>query len=172
MVVVGSSGSGKTTLAGRLAAHLDADHVQLDAIYHQPNWTPLTDDEFRSRVTERTAAPRWVVDGNYAVVADIVQPPADTIVWIDLDRSVAMRRLVQRTFTRMVTKRELYNGNTERWRNLLRRDADNILYDMWTRHGATRAKYEGRSADGTWSHAEVIRLRTPAELDAFTARHS
>ncbi|HEY3484015.1 MAG TPA: hypothetical protein VGK49_01470 [Ilumatobacteraceae bacterium] len=33
-------------------------------------------------------------------------------------------------------------------------------------------KYERRIPDGTWSHAEVIRLRTPADLDAFTARHA
>ena len=173
VVVVGGSGSGKTTLAARLAEHLGADHVQLDAIYHQPNWTPLPNDEFRDRVTERIAAARWVVDGNYSIVADIVQPAADTIVWIDLPRGVSMRRLVRRTLTRMATNSELYNGNTEQWRSLLRRDPEhNILIDAWQRHAANREKYEHRMIDGTWSHAEVIRLRTPADLDAFTARHA
>jgi ABC-type dipeptide/oligopeptide/nickel transport system ATPase component len=50
--VVGNSGSGKTTVAKALAARLGVPHVELDAIFHQPNWTPLPADEFRRRVAD------------------------------------------------------------------------------------------------------------------------
>jgi adenylate kinase family enzyme len=72
VVVVGCSGSGKTTLARRLAATLGSPHIELDSIYHQAGWTPLDDANFRARVQEATEPARWVVDGNYSVVQDIV----------------------------------------------------------------------------------------------------
>jgi adenylate kinase family enzyme len=51
IVVVGSSGSGKTTLARALAGELGLAHVELDAIFHQPGWEPLADDEFVASAT-------------------------------------------------------------------------------------------------------------------------
>ena len=86
--VVGSSGSGKSTVAARLAEQLGVPHTELDAINHQPNWTPLPHEEFRRRVTEITAGAQWVVDGNYSTVRDIVWDRADTVVWLDLPRGL------------------------------------------------------------------------------------
>src|SRR6185437_6621009 len=54
VVVVGCSGAGKTTLARTLATLLDAPHVELDSIFHQPGWIPLGDEEFRATVTNAT----------------------------------------------------------------------------------------------------------------------
>ena len=68
MSVVGCSGSGKTTLARALARELGSPYVELDAIFHQPGWTELSDDEFQARVDEATTSDTWVVDGNYSVV--------------------------------------------------------------------------------------------------------
>jgi len=36
--VVGCSGAGKTTLSRQLAQQLGYRHVELDALYHQPDW--------------------------------------------------------------------------------------------------------------------------------------
>ena len=49
--VVGVSGSGKTTTARALARRLGVPHIELDAIYHQADWTPRTRDDFRAEVT-------------------------------------------------------------------------------------------------------------------------
>ncbi len=56
---------------------LGSPHVELDSIYHQPDWTPLGEEEFRARVTEATESPHWVVDGNYSVVQEVVWQKAD-----------------------------------------------------------------------------------------------
>ena len=69
---MGCSGSGKTTLARSLARALQAPHIELDAIFHQPAWTPIDDDTFRARVTEAIEVPAWVVDGNYSTVRQLV----------------------------------------------------------------------------------------------------
>jgi len=47
--VVGVSGSGKSTLGKELAGRLAVRYTELDAIFHQPGWTPLPDVQFRSR---------------------------------------------------------------------------------------------------------------------------
>lgn len=61
--VVGTSGAGKFTFAGGLAERLGVPIVELDAIFHQPDWTPLDDDEFTRRVAAPTGGDGWVVDG-------------------------------------------------------------------------------------------------------------
>src|SRR3954449_806769 len=50
IVVIGCSGSGKTTLAMRIAAQLDLPHVELDGLFHGPNWVPVAPEVFVSRV--------------------------------------------------------------------------------------------------------------------------
>lgn len=40
IIVIGTSGAGKTTLAGRISARLGIDHIEIDALYHGPGWTP------------------------------------------------------------------------------------------------------------------------------------
>jgi len=125
--VAGSSGSGKSTLASELAELLDAEHIELDSLYHQSDWTPLADTEFGSRVAGAITADRWVVDGNYGVVRDIVWDAADTIVWIDLPRRVVMGRLVRRTIGRVVSRKELWNGNRESFRDAITLDPDRSI---------------------------------------------
>jgi adenylate kinase family enzyme len=133
VVVQGASGSGKTTLATAIAAALGVAHLELDGLYQQANWTPLDLDEFRARVRQFAQQPRWVVDGNYRHVRDILWPLATTIVLIDLPRRVVMTRVIKRTFLRIMKREQLWNGNRESWRNALSRDPmNNIILWSWT----------------------------------------
>lgn len=169
-MVVGCTGSGKTTLAVELARVLDAVHVELDAIYHQPNWMPLDDDEFRHRVSEATAAPRWVVDGNYSVVRETVWQKADTVVWFDLPYATVMSRAIRRTVRRTVTRQELWNGNREPLSNLWSlKPETSIIAWASTRHKVYRQRYSAAEQDPRWDHLQFIRLRSQADADALVA---
>ena len=162
--MVGNSGSGKTTLAGRLAKALSVPHLELDAVFHQPDWQPLEREVFRSRVDEFTTGESWVVDGNYSAVRDIVWSRADTVVWLDFPRHRVMRQLLERTLRRMATGAELWNGNRERWQNLFRLDPEeSILAWAWTRHAAYRERYSAAQADPANAHLRFIRVRTAAD---------
>ena len=72
-------------------------------------------------MSEIVAGDGWVVDGNYSAVRDLVWDRADTVVWLDLPRLVVVRRITTRSIRRVVRREELWNGNRERWRNLVTR---------------------------------------------------
>ena len=44
------------------------------------------------------------------------------MVWLDLPGRTVRARVARRAAARVLTRRELWNGNRESWRNLLRRD--------------------------------------------------
>jgi len=50
--VVGVPGSGKSTLGPELAARLGVRYAELDAIFHQPGWTPLDGGQFNLGVAD------------------------------------------------------------------------------------------------------------------------
>jgi adenylate kinase family enzyme len=168
--VVGNSGSGKTTLAGSLAAALGAPHVELDSIYHQPGWTPLPDEEFRRRVAAVVEGKRWVVDGGYSVVREIVWRRADTVVWFDLPYATVMARTIRRTVRRTITREELWNGNREPLSNLWSlKPEKSIIAWAATRHKVYRRRYSEAERDPRWASLRFVRLRSQREADAFVA---
>lgn len=150
--VVGTSGSGKTTVGRCAAARLGVPFVELDAINHQAGWVQLPEEDLRARVGEVVAGGAWVVDGNYGAVRDLVRARATTIVWVDPPRAVVMAQVVWRTARRLATRRELWNGNRERWSNLL--DADHPVRWAWSTFARRRADYEAQ-VDERW-----VRLRS------------
>jgi adenylate kinase family enzyme len=164
--VVGNSGSGKTTVAQAIAAELSLPYLELDSVFHQPDWQPLDSEEFRRIVSEFTVAESWVVDGGYSAVSDIVWARADTVIWVDPPRYRLLRQLVPRTLRRMATGTELWNGNRERWRYLFRRE-ESVLLFAWTNHRRLRARYESAQADPENAHLTFVRLRTPEETAAL-----
>src|SRR5215208_2541577 len=100
VVVIGTTSSGKSTLASRLAARLEMDFIELDALYWEPNWQEAPLEIFRARVEKALHAERWVVAGNYHVVRDLVWTNAEVIIWLDYSLWRIFWQLTRRTFAR------------------------------------------------------------------------
>lgn len=159
--VVGVPGSGKTTFGGRLAAVLAVPIVELDAIIHQAGWNDLALAEFRSRVTEAIAGESWVVDGNYPNVLDLVWARADTVIWLDPPRRVAMRRVIARTLRRALTRQQLWNGNREPLTNFYRWDPElNIIRWTWVKYPEYAVGYRRAMDHPAHDRLRFIRLAT------------
>lgn len=169
--VIGTSGSGKTTLARRLAERLDVPHLELDALYHQPSWTSLPSDQFRSRVEEFCAGERWVVCGKYATVRPILFGRADTIVCIDHNRVRQTLRVARRTVKRLVTRQELWNGNRESARGLWPFGDPEASIVRWTWDNVPRARalFDELGADPPTPDVRIVRLRGWSDVDRFLA---
>jgi adenylate kinase family enzyme len=169
--VVGNSGSGKSTCARAISERTGLPWLQLDAVFHQPNWTPLPKPEFRAVVADAVAGDGWVIDGNYAsTVADLVVARADTVVWFDLPRHVVMRQIIARTLRRVATREELWNGNRERWRNFFSLDEEqSVIVWSWNSHHKYRTRYQALHDRLDLSEVRFVRLRSRAEADEFLA---
>ena len=147
ILVIGNSGSGKTTLASRISNLFDIPHIELDAIFHQANWSPLDDDAFRERVQTETLQTDWVVCGNYSIVRDIIWERAETIIAIDLPRWKNMWRIVRRTARRAIRREELWNNNRESLKDVFV-VPDLLQYDeVWAAAGTWNDNFGAAPAD-------------------------
>ena len=154
-------------MARALAEALGCRHLELDSVYHQPGWEPIPNEQFRARIESFMATEdRWVIDGNYTShgIAELVWPNADTIVWMDPPKSVVMSQIVRRTVPRAFLRRELWNGNTEDWRNLFSRvPEDNIVLWAWTTFDQNRERYAARLGSDEWVHLDVHRVQSRSD---------
>jgi adenylate kinase family enzyme len=166
--VVGTSGVGKSTFASSLALVLGAVFLELDSLQHQADWTPLPASEFRARVAFVADGECWVIDGNYSRVQDLVWGRADTVVWLDLPRRTVMRRIIWRTLRRVGGRVELWNGNRERWQNLLTLDKEESVFAWaWQTYASNRAWYEAAMADPAYGNLRFFRLTGPRAVRHF-----
>ncbi len=164
--VVGGSCSGKTTVSRELAALLGVPHVELDALHHGPNWDEAPAELLQERVRAAlAAAPEgWVVDGNYhGKLGSLVLEQADTVVFLDPPFPTVIRRSLWRTFSRAVTRTELWNGNRETFRNAFSR----YSIPVWVLQTHRRQRRTWPSRFAAQPHLEVVHLRSPRETRAW-----
>lgn len=163
--VIGSSGSGKTTMGHRLADRLGLPRIELDALYHGPGWTNPPLDAFRQTISDATAGERWVVDGKYASVREMIWERATLVVWLDLPRWRCTVRAVRRTTWRAIVRTELWNGNREPLSTFVARDG--VIRYMFRNHRSTRERIATSLEGARFTHVTLVRLRTPREVRAW-----
>ena len=163
LVVIGPSGSGKTRLCARLAELLQARHVEIDALWHGPNWESCGPEELRRRVSAATEGDDWISDGTYhTIIGDLVLDRAETVVWLDLPVALVMWRLVRRSWVRKRDQVELWHGNREeRWLNQIRW----LIWPAFKRAFENRRRLPAHLA--RHPQLQVHRLRSDADVEAF-----
>ncbi len=168
IVVVGTSGCGKTTFAAELARELGYTQIELDSLFWGPGWTLKPKDEFR-RLTEIAASEaRWVADGDYGSVRDILWPRATTIIWLNYDFLTVLLRALRRTISRAFTGEELWHGNRESFRQAFL-SRESIIVWVITTFKKCRAEYRASQIDRNYSHLAWIEFRRPAEAAQYLA---
>ncbi|WP_026146075.1 ATPase AAA [Nocardioides sp. Iso805N] len=164
VLVVDTSGAGKTTLAGRISARLGIEHVEIDALFHGPAWTPRP--EFLDDVRTHPAREAWVTEWQYAAARPLLLERATLVVWLDLPLWLWLSRVVRRTVQRRWRRTELWNGNVEA--SLWRSFTEGIIRWAWR----TRRKYDDLPAQlltAGRGGLPLVRLRSRAEVEAWLA---
>ncbi len=166
VAIIGTSGSGKSTLARTLAGRLGCPCVELDAIHWLPGWVEQDPDQFRAGVSEAVARPKWVIDGNYVRVRDLVWSRATTIIWLNYSFRIVFWRALWRTVARAITGETILNGNRETIRKALF-SLDGVpawvVRTYWLRKRVNSALL----ASGDFAHARILIFRHPREAQRF-----
>jgi len=167
VLVAGVTGSGKTTLAGRIARLWGLRHVEIDGLFHGPDWTPRP--EFLDDVQAFAAEDRWVTEWQYTSKGTdrILAPRADLVIWLDYPYRVVRSRLLRRTIGRSILRTKMWNGNVEKpiWRMFRGSPEESILawqiatLDKWTERMPVAA--------AAFPHLTIVRLRHPREAERW-----
>lgn len=160
IVVIGSSGSGKTTVARRIATALGIAHVELDAIHWGPNWVERPD--FAERVRELALTDRWVIEGNYRKVRELLWQRAEAIVWLNLPLRIILYRAIIRTVRRIRSGETTHGGNRETlFRALL--SPNGVPWWVLRSHRRRAREYRKMFESGAYPHLTVFEVRSDEE---------
>ncbi|MFD6699014.1 MULTISPECIES: AAA family ATPase [unclassified Microbacterium] len=167
ILIAGVTGSGKTTLARRVGAIRGLPHIEMDALFHGPDWTPRP--AFLDDVREFVRTDRWVTEWQYSSKGTdpILAPRADLMIWLDYPYRIVRTRLIWRTMSRSVRRTDLWNGNRERplWDMLRRGPEENILRWQTT----TLHKWRDRMPAIAAAHPDlpILRFAHPREAERW-----
>jgi adenylate kinase family enzyme len=163
VIVAGSSGAGKTTLARRISGCLGIPHVEIDALFHGPNWEQRP--SFVADVDSFSAGPAWVTEWQYDAVKPLLADRADTLVWLHFRRTTVMWRVMRRTVVRRLRKEVLWNGNQELPLLTFFTNKDHVIRWAWRTH----AERERQLRAGLRPGLHLVELRTQREVDRWVA---
>jgi adenylate kinase family enzyme len=169
VVVIGTSCAGKTTFARSLARVLGFPHIELDALHWLPNWTERSADEFRALIAQAISQDCWIIDGNYAVVRDLVWPRATAVIWLNYSFSLVLWHALTRTARRAWTQEELFAGNRESLRMAIF-SRDSILWWVLTTFHQRRKRYRALFDTPPSPQLQYVEFLKPSEAEHFLAR--
>ena len=172
--VVGLSGSGKSTIARRLGQVLQVEYIEMDRLFHGPNWTEPEEAEFRRNVSNAISGERWVLDGNYhSKTHDLKWERATSIVWVNTPFTRNMWQSTSRAFQRAWTKQELWpgTGNRESFRTSFFSGQSIILWAL-ANYGRIQRRYAAVRQDPAWKQICFIELKSRQDAEHFINRTS
>ena len=89
-IVIGCPGSGKTTFAEKLKEKTGLPLFHLDAVWHKPDRTHISREEYDARLAEILALDAWIIDGNYSRTVECRIAACDTVFLFDLPTKVCL----------------------------------------------------------------------------------
>ena len=96
VIVIGCPGSGKTTFARKLHRKTGLPLYYLDAIWHKPDKTHVSREEYDARLGEILALDAWIIDGNYSRTLERRMAECDTVFLFDLPVKVCLAGVISR----------------------------------------------------------------------------
>lgn len=152
-------------MARRLGEALNLPVYHLDALFWRPGWVESSRDELRRKQEQICAQDAWVIDGNYGATMDVRLAAADTVIFLDLPRTVCVFRAIKRTLLFHGKNRpDMAPGCPERFS----REYFKFLKWIWGYSVHSRPGLLAK-LEALRGRKEIVALRTPREVSAFLA---
>ncbi len=165
VLIIGAGGAGKSTLANRLGALLKLEVLHLDKLYWQAGWIEPPKAEWLKTVEELLKRDAWIMDGNYSGTLDVRFRACDTVIFLDMPRTVCLWRVLKRALMyRNRARPDMASGCNERL------TLEFVLW-IWNYPKRTRLKIV-RMLESNAEAKRVVWLRSQADVERFLAEQS
>lgn len=161
--MIGPGGAGKSTLASQLGELLNIEVLHLDKFYWHPGWIETPKDEWLVTVEELVRRDSWVMDGNYSGTLDVRYKACDTIIFLDISRTICLWRVLKRAIMyRRNSRPDMADGCPERL------TLEFILW-IWNYPRRTRPKIV-RMLESHPAEKKIVWLRSQSDVETFLSR--
>ena len=96
ILVIGSGGAGKSTFSRRLHELTGIELFHLDKLHWKPNWVEPTKDDWKKTMEDLLKNDSWIMDGNYSGTMKMRIAACDTVIFLDMPRTVCVYRILKR----------------------------------------------------------------------------
>lgn len=160
VILIGSGGAGKSTLARQLGAALQIEVIHLDALLWKPNWTLVQKEKQVEIQNELVKKEEWIIDGNYGGTIDIRLQAADTIIFLDIHRTICVYRALKRMLKyRNKTRPDMGVGCNERL---------DVHFLQWVwQYPKTKRPEIVKKLEQLSDEKQIIILQTPKQVQQF-----
>ncbi|PDY93346.1 topology modulation protein [Bacillus toyonensis] len=164
IILIGSGGSGKSTLAKQLGNKLNIKVHHLDALFWKANWEGVPREEQRKVQKNLIKEEEWIIDGNYGGTMDLRLNAADTIIFLDIHRTICVYRAFKRIVQyRNKTRPDMGAGCEERL---------DLQFFKWIWEYPNKKKPALlKRLDQLSKGKEVIILKSPNEVKRFLKKY-
>lgn len=83
VIIIGCPGAGKSIFARKLKEKTGLPLFYLDMIWHKPDGTNISRDEFDGKIKEIMKKEQWILDGNYIRTLEMRLKECDTVFLLD-----------------------------------------------------------------------------------------
>ena len=162
ILVIGPGGAGKSTFAKELGERLAIDVIHLDVHYWRPGWVETSSADWEEKIDEIIAGESWVMDGNYSGTLQKRLQACDTVVFLDMPRSVCAWRVIKRYMQRRgATRPDMAAGCPERF---------SLQFLLWVWNYPKRSRQKVLTLLAEYKHSRrIVQLRSNQQVSDFLA---
>ena len=141
IIIIGSPGSGKSTFARKLRDITGIPLYYLDQIFHNPDKTTVSRDDFDEKLSDILSNDRWIIDGNYQRTLPTRFEVAEKIFLFDLPLEDCLRGAESRIGQKredMPWLEEEFDPDFRKYIIDFPKDQLPLIYDLVEKHRETK----------------------------------